>query len=112
MRSRYSLIQRELSKKTKKRNPSQLSAINEDNQLNRQSNGDVYYMAESVNENDEEEIEFEEISKSGKSEESYSDITDRYSKLDQNGKKNKFTGYLNEKSASYNLYLRVGIGGK
>jgi hypothetical protein len=115
MRSRYSAIQRQLSKKAKLKNSSRLSAINEGQQSKRQSNGDVYYMAESLNENDEPDIELEESNsefKGAKSEESYSDIDDRYSKLDENAKNNKFTGYLNEKSASYNLYLRVGIGGK
>lgn len=35
-----------------------------------------------------------------------------YSEIQENSKKCQFRGYLNDKSASYNLYLRAGIGSK
>lgn len=109
-RTRYSIIQRELSKKPNKKNPAKLSTIEEDGHTKRKSSGDVYYMAESLNENKNEELsEFEEANNDAESNSNYSD-TDI--KMDDHTKKGKFTGYLNEKSASYNLYLRVGIGGK
>jgi hypothetical protein len=90
MNNRYSTIHRTLSRSTKKKNKRpKLPTIDENKQHN------DYYTPDHADQiNDDAN-------------------GDEYSEASQEKiKPAKFTGYLNDKSASYNLYLRAGIGSK
>ena len=95
--SRFSTIQRKLAKETRSKSITRKSIQSDNGDVKLQNS--EYYMADSLHNGS---INEEEENRSVVS----------YSMAEEKIKSEKFTGYMNEKSASYNLYLRVGIGGK
>ena len=95
--SSFSTIQRQLAKETRSKSITRKSIQSDNGDVKLQNS--EYYMADSLHNGS---INEEEENRSVVS----------YSMAEEKIKSEKFTGYMNEKSASYNLYLRVGIGGK